>query len=91
MSDMARKSHQEINFSSTKNCTSGILHKEHMPIVKCICGFEILVLPDLKAMNRAIKNHLAQHKQSQNDSSRLDLFEKFMTEHVLIIASNLPK
>jgi hypothetical protein len=45
-----------------------------------------LVVPDLKAMNRAIKNHLAQHKRA------LDLLEWFLTEQILTVASkmNLP-
>jgi hypothetical protein len=33
-----------------------------MPIIKCKCGELILVLPDVKAMNKAIENHLATHK-----------------------------
>jgi hypothetical protein len=37
--------------------------KEHLPIISCICGTEILVVPDLKAMNRAIKTHVAEHRK----------------------------
>ena len=28
----------------------------------CECGYEILLLPDLKAMDQAIQNHLLEHK-----------------------------
>jgi hypothetical protein len=93
MSDMARRSSQEINFSFNKNSSSRVVvHKKHMPIVRCVCGFEILVLPDLKAMNLAIKNHLGEHKQTHNDADRLDLFDESLTKQVLIEASkmNLP-
>lgn len=37
--------------------------KECLPIISCQCGTEILVVPDLKAMNRAIKTHVAWHKK----------------------------
>jgi hypothetical protein len=33
-----------------------------MPIVRCHCGAKILVVPDLAAMDRAIKAHMAEHK-----------------------------
>jgi hypothetical protein len=37
--------------------------KGSLPTIKCECGAEILVLPDLQAMNRAIKAHVAEHKK----------------------------
>lgn len=37
--------------------------KERLPTIKCECGAEILVLPDLQAMNRAIKAHAAEHRK----------------------------
>jgi hypothetical protein len=66
-------------------------HKKRMPIIKCRCGFKILIVPDLKAMNRAIKNHLAQHKQADY-GLLFDSLEEFLTEKILIAASkmNLP-
>jgi hypothetical protein len=39
---------------------------QKMPLMKCKCGFEILVIPDLKAMNLAITNHIASHKKKEN-------------------------
>jgi len=30
--------------------------------MKCVCGFEILILPDLKAMNQVIEKHVLEHK-----------------------------
>jgi hypothetical protein len=87
---MARRSSQEINFSLNKNSPRiVVVHKKHMPIVRCVCGFEILVLPDMKAMNLAIKNHLGEHKQTHNDAGRLDLFEESLTEQILIEASKM--
>ncbi len=60
-----------------------------MPTVRCVCGFKILVIPDLKAMNRAIKNHLAKHKQAHIKSERLAFFEESLAEQVLIVASKM--
>jgi len=45
-----------------------------MPIVECTCGAKILVVPDVTAMKRAIKNHKAKHK-SVNEQ---DLTEKIL-------------
>ena len=36
--------------------------KSRLPIIKCECGFEILLLPDFKAMDQAVQNHLLEHK-----------------------------
>jgi len=63
------------------------VHKKHMPIVRCVCGSEILVVPDLKAMNLAIDNHVAtKHKATLDDSERLT---EFLAEQVLIVATKI--
>jgi hypothetical protein len=63
------------------------IHKKRMPIVKCICGSEILVVPDLKAMNIAINNHVTtKHKTTIEDSERLT---EFLAEQVLLLATKL--
>ena len=41
---------------------------ERLPTIKCECGAKILVLPDLQAMNRAIKAHVAEHKNKERNS-----------------------
>ena len=69
---MKRKSIQEINFSSGQDRKSKFAaNKKSMPIVRCICGSEILVVPDLKAMNRALKNHVAEHEQALDGTEAL--------------------
>jgi hypothetical protein len=55
-----------------------------MPIARCTCGFEILVIPDLKAMNRAINNHLiAMHKKTYYRS------EESLAKQVLLVAGKM--
>ena len=52
--------------------------KSNMTIVKCTCGTKILVVPDLAAMDKAIKNHIAGHKGAN---------EQFLIEQILNAAS----
>jgi hypothetical protein len=82
--DMAKKGIQESNFTFSHDRADKFgAHKKSMPIIKCHCGFKILVVPDLKAMNRAIKNHVSKHKQTDYLLA-LDSLEKFLTEQTLI-------
>jgi hypothetical protein len=46
--------------------------KESLPLIRCECGAEILLLPDLQAMNRAIKAHVAEHKTKEKNDRRKD-------------------
>jgi len=38
--------------------------KANMPFVLCTCGAKILVVPDVAAMDRAVKNNIAEHKEA---------------------------
>jgi hypothetical protein len=44
--------------------------KERLPIINCECGAEILLLPDLQAMNRAITAHVAEHRKKRRNAKR---------------------
>ena len=44
--------------------------KKHLPIINCECGAEILLVPDLQAMNRAIKAHVAEHTKKRRNSQK---------------------
>ena len=85
---MTKKSNKGTTFffnrSSQRKAT---VHKKHMPIVKCICGSEILVVPDLKAMNLAIENHVTiKHKTTPDGSERLT---EFLAEQVLLLTTKI--
>jgi len=58
----------EIGIANILECKS-VPEDEHLkkglPIITCACGAEILVVPDLKAMNRAIKAHVAEHRKKE--------------------------
>jgi hypothetical protein len=77
---------QEINLASSRDRKGKLVavHKKRMPIVRCVCGCEILVVPDLKAMNLAINNHVAKHKSTFEGQEGL---MEFLAEQVLIVAS----
>jgi hypothetical protein len=36
-------------------------NKNNLLIINCKCGAELLLVPDLKSMNEAIENHVAEH------------------------------
>jgi hypothetical protein len=59
-----------VNFIEGENAKRDIYLKEHLPLIKCECGTEILVLPDLRAMNRAINTHVAEHKQRERTDKK---------------------
>ena len=58
------------NICEGKSSGANTHFKEHLPIIKCECGTEILLLPDLQAMNRAIKTHVAEHRKKGGDAKR---------------------
>jgi hypothetical protein len=54
------------------------------PIIRCECGFEILLVPDLKAMGRAIEIHAAEHAKKEQSSEKA-AFEEARIQDLLII------
>jgi hypothetical protein len=85
---VTKKSSKGTNFSFNHSRQKKVaVHKKRMPIIKCMCGSEILVVPDLKAMNIAINNHVTtKHKTTIEDSERLT---EFLAEQVLLLATKL--
>jgi hypothetical protein len=41
--------------------------KKRLPLISCECGAEILLVPDLQAMNRAIKTHVTEHRKKERN------------------------
>ena len=76
--------------SGAKTSESSGHLEEGLPFIKCKCGAEILLLPDLKAMDRAIEAHVAEHKKKENKpaseatSSRI---RQFLVQLTLLKAS----
>ena len=86
---MTKKGIQESNLIFPKGHVGKfVARRTPTPLIKCVCGFKILVVPDLKAMNRAIKNHIAEHKQADY-ALVTDSLEEFLTEQILTAASKM--
>lgn len=41
-----------------------------LPLLKCECGAEILLLPDLRVMNHAIEVHVSEHRRKEKDPGK---------------------
>ena len=50
-----------------------------MPVFNCQCGIKILIVPDLPAMNKAIRNHIIEHKKLTGSN----LTEEILTQKIL--------
>jgi hypothetical protein len=64
-----------------------------MPIIRCTCGTEILLIPDIKGMNRAIENHVDEHKKTNLRIGRVrvspNLVRQVLVEQILQKASGI--
>jgi hypothetical protein len=58
------------NILEGKNADADKYLKEPLPLINCECGVEILLLPDLQGMNRAIKAHVAEHRKKTRIAQR---------------------
>ena len=58
------------NTYGAKTSDAELCLRERLPIIKCECGTEILLLPDLKAMDRAIDAHVAEHRKKGKNPFR---------------------
>jgi hypothetical protein len=56
-----------------------------MPIYRCNCGSEILVVPDLAAMDRAIQKHVGHHNRITGDH----LTQEALTTTILRVISKM--
>jgi hypothetical protein len=52
------------------NTDSNRYLKERLPLIRCKCGAEILLVPDSRAMNRAIKIHVLEHKKMEKTTHK---------------------
>ena len=57
--------------------------KERLPTINCECGAEILVVPDLQAMNRAIKAHAAEHRKKRRNASASSNISQLLSQLLL--------
>jgi hypothetical protein len=69
----------------TKTVNAQETAHQKMPILNCTCGEKILVVPDLRAMNTAVKKHLDKHKNAGDNA----VSEQTLTDEILkVLAEN---
>jgi hypothetical protein len=68
----------KIGFKIGKKQKRKTIVRSDLIIATCICGAQFLVIPDIDAMNRAIKIHITTH--------RCD--EQYLTRQILRKAAN---
>ena len=61
----ATKAVETANVLELENAGADLFLKEGLPLIRCECGAEILVVPDLRAMNRVIKIHVTEHRKRE--------------------------
>lgn len=72
-----------INRNQENRIIPKILYEEYrkrMPVFICSSGVQILIVPDLAAMNKAIEEHLIEHKKLTGKS----LSEEALAQEILI-------
>jgi len=48
--------------------------------IKCECGAEILLLPDLRVMNHAIEVHVSKHREKEKSTDKAEAESKRIQE-----------
>jgi hypothetical protein len=73
------------------NSKKGPNGKKALRLIRCECGFEILLVPDLATMARAIEDHARKHGQKEKDAAKAAFEEERiidnLTSQTLSIAS----
>ena len=64
--------------------------KNNLPILKCECGHEILLLPDLKTLGKAIEEHVIEHsKKYALTQEEADVLQDNLIAQALSMASEI--
>jgi hypothetical protein len=81
------------NSRRSENHFATYIQRSGLPIIRCACGAEILLIPDLSAMNRAIENHVAKHKKAnmkgEHKNLSSDRIRGILVKQILLTASGL--
>lgn len=51
-------------------------------VIKCECGFEIPVLPDVQAVGSTIDAHIEEHKRKQKDPTKSESDAKHVQDYL---------
>jgi hypothetical protein len=93
---MHKRAIQGFNYAIPQDPNSepsacGQVSRKGMPTIRCVCGTELLVVPDLNAMNRAVENHIAKHKKMIKNGGKgqmaPSMLRLFLIRQILTAAS----
>jgi len=67
--------------------------KSKLPVIKCECGFEILLVPDLKEMSLVVQKHAQKHKETIKNTEEAEItyciIEKSLIAQILRLAGQI--
>jgi len=55
-----------------------------LPIIKCSCGAEILLVPNVKKMNEAIEAHILEHTKKIKDAKEAEAESECVRSDLII-------
>jgi hypothetical protein len=93
---MPKRAIHDFNYAipqgpSANQPASGPVSRKGMPIIRCVCGAVLLVVPDLNAMNRAVENHVAEHRKMSKSRGNVQMapskLRLFLIRQILTAAS----
>jgi hypothetical protein len=78
-----------LNLSAKNNPRNKNAARKGSRLIRCECGFEILLLPDLQEMSKAIEEHAATHARKEKDPGKAAFVEARIQN--LLITQTLDK
>ena len=54
-----------------------------LPVIKCECGEEILLIQQVDLMSKAINNHVEAHRAKVSDPIKADLLAEHIEDHLI--------
>jgi hypothetical protein len=69
---------------------------KNLPVIKCECGAEILLIPQVELMGKAINSHVEEHRATVSDPIKAeflakrieDLLIKAVFDKIQVLSSN---
>jgi hypothetical protein len=59
-------------------------NKEGVPVIKCYCGVEILLVPNVKSMSEAIEAHVEKHRKKGKDPKEAEAETERIREYLIM-------
>lgn len=61
----------------------GLVSFKKLPIIKCECGAEILLIQQVDLMGKAIDSHVEEHRARVSDPIKADALAKRIEDHLI--------